>query len=135
MKKESFAGFDVADYLKTEEDIAAYLEAASAEGDPQVLAVAMGDVVRARNVSQIARDAGLTREGVYKALSVEGNPSFATVVKIAGALQLEVAFRPRSKRVTAKSASTASRTRAARLKLDNRVSNPRGDANRKRKPR
>lgn len=96
MRKQSFSSFDAADYLKTEADVAAYLEAASEDGDPKVLVSAMGDVIRARNVSKIARDAGLTREGLYKAFSSEGNPGFATVLKVARALDLELAFRPRT---------------------------------------
>ena len=96
MKKETFSAYDAADYLKSEKDIAAYLEAASEDGDPRVVAAAMGAIVRARNVSKVARDTGLTREGIYKALSAEGNPSFATVWKVANALDLEVAFRPKS---------------------------------------
>ena len=57
----------------------------------------MGDVIRARNVSKIAREAGMTGEGVYKAFSAEGNPSFATVMKVAKALDLEFSFRSRAK--------------------------------------
>ena len=96
MKKQAFTAFDAADYLKSEEDIAAYLKAASEEDDPQALVVAMGDVIRARNVSKVARDSGLTREGVYKAFSADGNPSFATVVKVAKALDLEFSVRSRA---------------------------------------
>lgn len=95
MKKQAFSAFVAADYLEHEGDIAAYLEAANEDGDPQVLMTAMGDVIRARNISQIARDSGLTREGLYKAFSVAGNPSFSTVVKVAKALDLEVTFRAR----------------------------------------
>lgn len=95
MKKETFSTFDAADYLETEADLAAYLDAANEDGDPQVLMTAMGDVIRARNVSQIARDSGLTREGLYKAFSGDGNPSFSTVVKVANALDLDVTFRAR----------------------------------------
>ena len=94
MTKENFSRFDAADYLKTEEDIVAYLEAAmeEAEDDPALIARALGAVARARNMSQLARDAGITREGLYKALSGEGNPSFATIVKVAHALGLKVTF-------------------------------------------
>lgn len=95
MKKGTFTAFDAADYLKTEEDISAYLAAASEEEDPRVLMSAIGNVIRARSVSKVARDAGLTREGVYKAFSAEGNPSFATVVKVARALDLDFSFHPR----------------------------------------
>ncbi len=94
MPKESFSRYDTADYLKTEEDIAAYLEAVMEDGDPGLIAAALGDVARARNVSQLARDTGMSREGLYKALSGNGNPSFATIMKIAHALGLRMAFQP-----------------------------------------
>ena len=93
---ETFSTFDAADYLKTDSDVAAYLEASAAEGDPAAMACALGTVARRRNVSQLARDTGMTREGIYKALSADGNPAFATVVKLAGAMDFEVAFRPRT---------------------------------------
>lgn len=96
--------WDSAEYLKTEKDIADYLEAVMAEGgdDPAFVAHALGVVARARNMSQLARDAGMTREGLYKALSAGGNPSFATVTKVAGALGLRVSFRPAPRRTGAK---------------------------------
>lgn len=93
--------FDVADYIKSEKDIALYLEAVmeEAKDDPALLTHALGDVARARrNLSQLARDAGITREGLYKALSPRGNPSFATVARIAKALGLELHFRPSKKK-------------------------------------
>lgn len=92
MTTETFSRYDSADYLKTEEDIRLYLEACQAEGgdDPGFIAHALGVVARARNMSQLARDTGLTREGLYKALSADGNPSFATVLKVAKALGLRV---------------------------------------------
>lgn len=90
----TFTRYDAADYLKSEEDIAAYLEAAAEDGDTALIAAALGDVVRARNISQLARETGLTREGIYKALSGQGNPSFATIGKIAGALGLRISFQP-----------------------------------------
>ena len=94
MNKETVSRFDTADYLKSEEDIVAYLEAAMEEAgdDPALIARALGAVARARNMSQLARDAGITREGLYKALSEDGNPSFATIVKVAHALGLKVTF-------------------------------------------
>jgi probable addiction module antidote protein len=95
MTRETFSKFDAADYLRGEEDIAAFLDAAAAEDDPATLAIALGAVARARNMSQLARDTGLTREGLYKALSGEGNPSLATVMKVAAALGLRLAFAPR----------------------------------------
>lgn len=100
---EVFNRFDAADYLETPEDIAAYLEAAAeaaaVDGDPAPLVTALGTVARARNMSQLARDVGMTREGLYKAFSPGGNPSFGTVAKVAHALGVEVALRPRTREV------------------------------------
>ena len=98
--KTTWKPFDAADYITSEKDIALYLDAVMAEAadNPALLAHALGDVARARrNMSQLARDAGVTREGLYKALSRAGNPSFATVARIAKALGLEIHFRPRKK--------------------------------------
>lgn len=94
MATETFARYDSADYLKTEEDIAAYLEACMEEGgdDPGFIAHALGVVARARNISQIARETGLSREGIYKALSADGNPSLGTVMKVARALGISLRF-------------------------------------------
>jgi probable addiction module antidote protein len=89
---EAFSRWDAADYLKTPEDIAAYLEASAEENDPVQMTLAPGAVARARNLSQLARDAGMTREGLYKALSEDGDPSFATVTRIARALGLRTQF-------------------------------------------
>jgi probable addiction module antidote protein len=91
---EKFARFDAADYLHGEAEITAYLDAAAADGDPALLVSALGTVARARNISQLARDTGLTREGISKALSPNGNPAFATVVKVAHALGMRVKFEP-----------------------------------------
>jgi probable addiction module antidote protein len=93
-KKESFSRYDTADYLNSEEDIAAYLEACSEENDPALMAEALGAVARARNMSQLARDTGLTREGLYKALSVDGNPSLATTMRVANALGYQLRLVP-----------------------------------------
>ena len=88
--------WDSAEYLKTEADIAAYLDACFEEGgdDPAFLAHALGVAARARNMSQLARDSGLTREGLYKALSTQGNPSFATVMKVMHAMGLQISVQP-----------------------------------------
>ena len=88
--------YDTADYLRTEEDIALYMEAVMEEGgdDASFIAHALGDVARARNMSQLAREVGMTREGLYKALSSEGNPSFDTIMKVAKALGLQLGFKP-----------------------------------------
>ncbi len=94
MSTETFSRFDPADYLNTVEDVAAYLEAVIDEGDddPAVITQALGAIARSRNLSEIARQAGVSREGLYKALSAHGNPSFATVVKVSHALGLRVHF-------------------------------------------
>ena len=91
---EQFFPFDPAEDLKTEEDIALYLQACTEEdpGDGSLILRALVHLARARNMSQLARDTGLTREGLYKALSGEGNPSFATVFKVVKALGLTVAL-------------------------------------------
>jgi probable addiction module antidote protein len=84
--------WDTAEYLKTEHDIQAYIEAVVEEGgnDPAFILHALGVIARAKNMSQLAREAGLSREGLYKALSDAGNPSFSTVSKIAKALGLQI---------------------------------------------
>ncbi|MFC4763244.1 addiction module antidote protein [Dyella koreensis] len=93
-KKETFSHYDTAGYLNTEDDIEAYLEACSEENDPILMAAALGAVARARNMSQLARDTGLTREELYKALSADGNPSLATVMTIANALGYQLRLVP-----------------------------------------
>ena len=88
--KEKFSRYDTADYLDTEADIAAYLTACAGEDDPALLVAALGDVARARNMTQRTEKTGMTRMGLYKALSGRGNPSFATVSKVAHALGLKI---------------------------------------------
>lgn len=82
--------WDPAEHLHDEEDMAAYLDAtielAMEDGDTEIVTAALGDIARARGMSQLARDTGLTREGLYKSLSAEGNPEFATVLKVIKAL-------------------------------------------------
>ena len=80
--------YDVAEQLRTPEEMAAYLDAWLAEASEDVAGItrALGDIARAKGMSQVARDAGLSRESLYKALSENGNPSFATVLKVARAL-------------------------------------------------
>lgn len=88
--KETFTRWDAADYLKTEADMAAYLEACLEEApdDPALIATALGDIARARGMVDLAKKTGLTREGLYKALSKDGNPSLGTVLKVMRALGL-----------------------------------------------
>ena len=94
MSNETFAPFDSADYLNSFEDVTTYLEAVldDADDNPRVIAAALGAIARSRNFSQIAREAGMSREGLYKALSADGNPSLATVMKVAHALGLRLHF-------------------------------------------
>lgn len=81
--------WDAAEHLETEADMAAYLDAALEDGDAALVVAALGDIARAKGMSQIARDAGLGRESLYKALSTTGNPEFATILKVVRALGLQ----------------------------------------------
>jgi probable addiction module antidote protein len=90
MTKIKTTPWDAADYLKSDQDIANYLEAVFEDGDPVLVAAALGDVARAKGMSQIAQATGLGRESLYKALSPEGNPEFATVLKVVRALGLKL---------------------------------------------
>jgi probable addiction module antidote protein len=94
MPKIATNPWDPAEHLKTEADMAAYLEAALEEGDPALVAAALGDIARAKGVTQVARDTGLGRESLYKALSASGNPEFATVMKVIAALGLKLHAAP-----------------------------------------
>jgi len=86
--------FDVAEYLRTPEDAAAYLSAALEEDDPAAFRTALGDVARARSMSAVADAAGLGRESLYKALSQGGNPSLDTVQRVVAALGFSLAVVP-----------------------------------------
>ena len=90
--------WDPAEHLDTEEDMAAYLEAALEEGDPALVAAVLGDIARAKGMSQVARETGLGRESLYKALSPGGNPAFATVLKVVAALGLQLHAAPASEK-------------------------------------
>jgi probable addiction module antidote protein len=90
MKKKITKIWDAAEYLETEEDMVAYLEAALEENDPTLVAAALGDITRAKGMTQIAKKTGLGRESLYKALSPEGNPEFSTVMKVLSALGLKL---------------------------------------------
>ncbi|MEJ2419247.1 MAG: putative addiction module antidote protein [Exilibacterium sp.] len=93
---EKFTRWDAADYLNTEEDMILYLESCAEEdsGDGRLILAALGDIARARNMSELARKVGISREGLYKALSGDGNPSFSTILKVSHALGLEFHFKP-----------------------------------------
>jgi len=80
--------WDAADHLKTEEDMIAYLDAALEDGDPSLIVAALGDIARAKGMTQVARDTDLGRESLYKSLSPSGNPEFATVLKVLSSLGL-----------------------------------------------
>jgi probable addiction module antidote protein len=90
--KRKFSNYDVVDYLKSEEDMALYLEACFDEAgdDAAFISAALGDIARAHGMTEIANATGLTREGLYKTLSKDGNPSFAAILKVMKALGLKL---------------------------------------------
>ena len=100
MTKKTTRIWDPAEHLQSDEDMAAYLEAALEEGDASLFAAALGDIARAKGMSQLARETGLGRESLYKALSPTGNPEFATILRVVSALGLRLHATP----VAAKSA-------------------------------
>lgn len=91
---ETFTRWDAAAHLHSKEDARLYLEACAEEdpGDGSLIRAALNDIARAQNKSLLARDAGMTREGLYKALSENGNPTFATVMRITRALGMQLRF-------------------------------------------
>lgn len=103
--------WDSSKYLGTEEDIAAYLGNCAVADDPLTMVIALGNVARARNMSALARQIGMTREGLYKALSPAGNPSFATISKVANALGYPLSFQIDDVAQARKAASNDVRTR------------------------
>ncbi len=96
MTKTTTTPYDVAEHLRTLEEMAAYLEACleEADGDAAFVAKALGDIARAKGMSQVARDAGLSRESLYKALSGERSPGFDTILKVIRALGLKLHAEP-----------------------------------------
>lgn len=82
--------WDVVDYLKTDKDMADYLDAAMEDDHPAVIATAIGNIARAKGMTQVARKAGIGRVSLYKALSPNGNPEFATILKVVKALGLRL---------------------------------------------
>ena len=92
MSKTVTTRYDVAEHLRTPKEMAAYLQACleEADGDAAFIAKAIGDMARAKGMSQVARDAGLSRESLYKALSGERSPDFDTILKVIGALGLKL---------------------------------------------
>jgi probable addiction module antidote protein len=94
MSKTRTKKWDAAEHLQTEADMAAYLEAALEDGDPALVAAALGDIARAKGMSEVAKAAGLGRESLYKALSPDGNPELATVLKVVKVLGLRLRAAP-----------------------------------------
>jgi len=96
-KKTKTTTYDVADHLRTPEEMAAYLDAwlEEAPDDAAGISRALGDIARAKGMTQVAQDAGLSRESLYRALSGDGNPSFATILKVTLALGMRLHAEPR----------------------------------------
>ena len=82
--------WDASDHLETEEDMVAYLESALEDGDPALISAALGDIARAKGMTDIAEKTGLGRTSLYKALSPEGHPEFSTILKVVSALGLRL---------------------------------------------
>ena len=112
MRKTSTTRYDVAEHLRTPEEMAAYLEACleEANGDAACIAKALGDIARAMGMAQVARDAGLSRESLYKALSGERSPDFDTILKVIGALGLKLHAEASVRRPRASTSRPSSRT-------------------------
>ena len=118
MNKTTTTRYDVAAHLRTPEEMAAYLEVCLEEayGDAAFIAKALGDIARAKGVAQVAKDAGLSRESLYKALSGERSPDFDTILKVVGALGLRLyaeAPRGRLHNATSRSSSRTTKRRVA----------------------
>lgn len=96
MRKTNTKRYDIAELLRTPEEMAAYLEACfeEADGDASFIAKAMGDIARAKGMTQVARDAGVSRESLYKALSGDRSPDFNTILKVVGALGMKLHAEP-----------------------------------------
>ena len=96
MSKTTTTRYDVAEHLRTPEEMAAYLEACleEADGDAAFIAKALGDIARAKGMAQVAKDAGLSRESLYKALAPGAKPRFDTVLKVARALGVRLTAHP-----------------------------------------
>ncbi|QWD68605.1 putative addiction module antidote protein [Polynucleobacter sp. VK25] len=90
IKIKDLSKFDAVDYLKTEKDIAAYLSAVLEDGDPALFVAAIGDIARAKGMTEIAKKSGVTRESLYRALKVEARPRFETVTRVIQALGMKL---------------------------------------------
>ena len=107
--RSGYRVFDVADHLRDEEDVAAYLEVAAETGDAEHFAHALGNVARAHNLSGLARNTGISRQGLQKALSERGNPSLATTMTVLNSLGFRMA-------IVAQGAPTRKKKAAAKTK-------------------
>ncbi len=94
IKVSELAEFDAAQHLNNDEDVAAYLTAVLEENDPALLAAAIGDIARSRGMSQVAKDSGITREALYKALRPGSKPRFDTVSRVCAALGVRLIAQP-----------------------------------------
>jgi probable addiction module antidote protein len=94
LKVSELQEFDAAEYLSTEEDVAAYLTTVLEENDPALLAAAIGDIARARGMTQVAKDSGIAREALYKALSPGSKPRFETISRVCAALGVRLVAQP-----------------------------------------
>jgi len=118
MSKTTITRYDVAEHLRTPEEMAAYLEACleEADGDAAFIAKVLGDIARAKGMAQVPRDAGLSRESLYKALSSKRSPDFDTILKVIGALGLKLRAevpRVQLRPPTSRPSSRTSKRRAA----------------------
>ncbi|MBV7434510.1 putative addiction module antidote protein [Cardiobacteriaceae bacterium TAE3-ERU3] len=91
--------FDVSDYLETEEDIAGYLQAILEENNPALLTAALGDIAKARGMTEIAKASGVTREALYRALRADASPRYETIAKVISALGLKLTVAPADKAI------------------------------------
>lgn len=116
MGKTITTRYDVAEHLRTPNEMAAYLEACLEEagGDAAFIAKALGDIARAKGMAQVARDAGLSRESLYKALSGERSPGFDTVLRVIGALGLKLHAETSAKRAIRSTSRSGGRTAKGR---------------------
>ncbi|MCG1040625.1 MULTISPECIES: addiction module antidote protein [Burkholderiaceae] len=94
IKVSQLPEFDAAEYLNSEEDVASYLTSVLEENDPALLAAALGDIARARGMAQVAKDAGIAREALYKALRPGSEPRFETISRVCAALGVRLVAQP-----------------------------------------
>lgn len=93
-RKQGLTAFDAADYIQSEEDMIAYLSAAFDEGDVNLIAAVIGDIAKSKGMTDVAQNSGLSRTSLYKALSSDGNPELATILKVVNALGYRLQLEP-----------------------------------------